>query len=81
MQTQSSLLPLGAMARRAHVPTRWLRDEAVAGRVPHLNAGGRLLFNPALVHAGLVARPSGNHAELDKNEMAMAGQEEIARGR
>jgi hypothetical protein len=27
------------------VPASWLRQEAVAGRVPHLAAGKRLLFD------------------------------------
>ena len=41
--------PLHAMARRINVPAKWLRAEAEAGRIPALNAGGALLFDPELV--------------------------------
>jgi hypothetical protein len=39
------LYPLGSAARMLRVPASWLRQEAVAGRVPHLAAGKRLLFD------------------------------------
>lgn len=42
-------LYLGAMARRLRVPTKWLRAEADAGRIPHLRAGSALLFDPEIV--------------------------------
>ena len=44
MENEKRLLPLGAMARRLHVTTKWLRGEAEAGRLPHLKAGDRFLF-------------------------------------
>lgn len=40
----NELLPLARMARRAGVPQQWLRDQADSGRVPHLRAGARYLF-------------------------------------
>lgn len=40
-------LPLGACARRLRVPPRWLREQADAGRIPHLRAGSQYLFDPA----------------------------------
>ena len=43
------LLPLGTMAARARVTQRWLRAEVAAGRIPCLNADGRLLFDPETV--------------------------------
>jgi len=53
------LIGLGAMATRAGVPRGWLRAEAEAGRIPHLRAGGRLLFCVELVERVLLARAGG----------------------
>lgn len=53
------LIPLAAMARRLNVTQKWLRAEGEAGRIPCLNAGGRLLFNPETVVRLLVARAKG----------------------
>ena len=58
MDTDTRLLPLGAMARQLHVPAKWLREEAAAGRIPHLRAGNVLLFNPAVVEPLLIERAS-----------------------
>lgn len=56
MEDTPTLLPLRFMARRLRVPAKWLRAEALAGRLPHLNADGQLLFNPVAVEAALIAR-------------------------
>jgi hypothetical protein len=56
MRQVSTLVPLRFMARRIRVPADWLQAEALAGRIPHLNANGRLLFNPAAVERVLAAR-------------------------
>ena len=53
------LIGLGAMATRAGIPQGWLRDEALAGRIPHLSAGARLLFVPTLVERELLRRAAG----------------------
>ena len=45
----SRLLPAGPVARRVHVEAKWLRAEADAGRLPHLKAGNRYLFDPEVV--------------------------------
>jgi hypothetical protein len=50
------LLALSAMARRLRVTTKWLREEAEAGRVPHLKAGPALLFDPVLTERVLLKR-------------------------
>ena len=42
------------MARRVHVTTRWLRSEAASGRIPHLQAGDRLLFDANVIEAILL---------------------------
>ena len=56
MDTAPALLDLRSMARRLRVSMRWLRDEARAGRVPHLPAGARILFEPAAVERTLAER-------------------------
>lgn len=50
------LLPLPAMARRLHVTQKWLRAETESGRIPALNADGRLLYAPETVERLLVER-------------------------
>jgi len=57
--TENKLLPLFAMARRLHVPNKWLRTEAEAGRLPCLIAGKQILFNPAIVEPLIIERASG----------------------
>jgi hypothetical protein len=42
------------MARRLRVPSRWLRAEAEAGRLPCLKAGKAILFDPQAVEDALV---------------------------
>ncbi len=56
MITQSPLLQAGPMARRLRVPVRWLRNEAEAGRIPHVQAERVLLFDPATVEQVLLDR-------------------------
>ena len=65
MCTTTKLLPLGPLARRLRVPANWLREEAMAGRVPHLKAGKALLFDPEAVERVLLQRArqeGGDHA-------------------
>lgn len=50
------LLNLGQMARRLRVTTRWLRAEADEGRVPCVQAEGRVLFSPQAVVDSLIDR-------------------------
>jgi len=63
---KQNLLPLGAMARRVHVPSKWLRREAEAGRIPHLKADQQLLFNPEIVEPLLVDRASSGGQVNDR---------------
>ena len=63
MITQTKLLPVGPMARRLRVPVRWLRAEAEAGRIPHLQAERVLLFDPETVEAVLVERARNGKGE------------------
>lgn len=67
MDAGASLLPLGPMARRLRVTQAWLRDEAEAGRIPHLKAGQRLLFDPETVERVLLERArQGQEASGDE---------------
>ena len=50
------LLSLGVAAARLGVPATWLRSEAQAGRLPHLKAGARFLFDLDAVEAELLRR-------------------------
>ena len=54
--TRPALLPLGPLARLLGVSPRWLRDEAEAGRIPHLPAGKTILFDADLVERLLAER-------------------------
>lgn len=50
------LMTLTELARRLRVPVRWLRQEADAGRLPHLKAGSQRLFNWVEVERALALR-------------------------
>jgi hypothetical protein len=63
MENTSTLVPLRFMARRLRVPVQWLRAEALARRIPHLNANGQILFNASAVDAVLSSRAAGRAAE------------------
>jgi hypothetical protein len=53
---QTKLLPVGPMARRLRVSVKWLRGEAAAGRIPHLQADRTVLFDPDAVERVLLER-------------------------
>lgn len=55
-QTSESFVPLRRAAVRLGVPAAWLREEAKAGRLPHLRVGRRLLFNPEVLELALIER-------------------------
>jgi hypothetical protein len=50
------LVPINVAARWLRVPARWLRGEAVAGRIPHLTAGTTILCDVCAVEAALLER-------------------------
>ena len=58
------------MARRLRVTQAWLRDEAEAGRVPHLKAGQRLLFDADAVERVLLDRATDGKPQGDDDEAA-----------
>jgi len=53
-----TLEPLPYAARMLRVPSRWLKAEAEAGRVPALLAGNRWMFDVPLVAGILRERAS-----------------------
>jgi len=65
MESAPETLPLAAMARVAHVPIRWLREQATSGEIPALDAGGQLLFHVRTVEKILASRAAGQ-SELRK---------------
>lgn len=56
MNEKRELLTLRSMAARLRVTAKWLRQEADGGRIPHLKAGGRILFNAEAVERLLAER-------------------------
>ena len=54
--TRPALMELRELARLLGVPTRWLRAEAEAGRIPGLAAGSTWLFDADLVECVLAER-------------------------
>jgi hypothetical protein len=63
---QAKLLPLSQVARELRVPVKWLRDEALAGRVPHLRAGTQFLFDLEALTDVLAKRARSNGSAADR---------------
>jgi len=53
---KSQLVGPYQLGRQLRLPADWLVAEAQAGRLPHVNAKGRYLFNPEAVTRVLAAR-------------------------
>jgi hypothetical protein len=52
----SDLLTLHQLAARLRLPREWLRAEALAGHLPCLRVGRKLLFNLSIVERILAER-------------------------
>lgn len=63
-----TFIPVSRMAHALGVSERWLRDEAEAGRVPHIRVGRRLMFNEQLVEQALLERAQANAREVQSDE-------------
>jgi hypothetical protein len=63
MSDDDEILPIGPAARRLRVPSRWLRAEIEAGRLPGLKAGSRLLVHTPTVAKLLARRARGDDVE------------------
>ena len=74
---QRKLLPLTDAAVELQVSSRWLREEAEAGRIPCLRAGKRLLFHVRRVEVILEKRalqPTRRRKSLTERASAPAPQ-------
>lgn len=58
MNHSPQLLTLAELATYLRLPRLWLRDEAIAGRIPSLRIGRRLRFDASAVEAALLRRAS-----------------------
>jgi hypothetical protein len=56
MNDYPTLVPLGPAARILRVPQKWLREQALAGDIPHLRAGRAILIHVPTVAKLLVDR-------------------------
>ena len=63
-RTGGELLTLRRMAARLGVPSKWLRDQAEAGKIPGLRAGSRWLFVPDVASAAVRAMAGDSMAGL-----------------
>jgi len=61
------------MALRLGVSPSWLRKEAKANRIPHLNADGVLLFSPDAVMGALAARAAGGRKPTEAARQTIIG--------
>jgi hypothetical protein len=52
----AELVNLQKLAVHIRLPRGWLREEAIAGRIPCLRVGRRMLFNLAAVEQALALR-------------------------
>ncbi len=60
----AALVSLPEMAERLGVPPLWLREQAEAGRVPHLKVGRKLMFAPATAEAAVLSMAGDPMAKL-----------------
>ncbi len=47
------LMTLNRLSSHFRLPREWLRNQALAGKIPCLRVGRRLLFNPVAVECAL----------------------------
>ena len=67
-QIPQRVLPLNRMARRLGVTCRWLKNEADLGRLPHVRAESRYLFDIEAVENALAARCTDQAQEKSPGE-------------
>ena len=66
----NDLLPLQQAAGLLHIPAKWLRSEADAGRVPHIKAGARYLFELSSLTESLATRIQAQRAASHQTEVS-----------
>ena len=55
-------IPLLSLSRETGLPARWLKTEAVAGRIPSLRIGRHFRFNLKAVQAAISARAAAGES-------------------
>ena len=65
MEPSPELVNLPTLAQRLRLSKAWLKAEVESGRLPHLKAGRRLLFNVDAVRRHLLARAAGEGVDVD----------------
>jgi len=75
METNERLVPVGTLARRLHVPGKWLVEEAAAGRIPALRAGPRYLFDEDAVRRVLLSRAGSEGLQVGSNVKGVPNDE------
>jgi len=58
----------GRVAAMLGLPKRWLRAETKANRIPHIQAGCRILLHPAAVEQVLAERSALNLSSAEGGE-------------
>lgn len=56
METKKTFVTASKLSAICGLSETWLRDEANAGRIPHLKIGKRVMFNPDAVERALIER-------------------------
>ncbi len=75
-ETSNALVLINRAARSLHVPLWWLRAEALAGRIPHLHAGGRFLVHVPTIERLLIERATDTGAGSAASDASAVGEEE-----
>ena len=60
---RTTYISLNVLAKRLGLPAAWLKAEANGGRIPHLSAGRRLLFDFDQVREAIDARMRASATE------------------
>jgi len=68
MINETLVVGVNALARELRLSREWLGAEVAAGRLPHLRAGKRLLFNVEAVRHALAARAARTEEEGGSSE-------------
>lgn len=63
MEAETSFVSLLRLVQLTGLPAEWLKAEAIAGRLPHLKIGRRLMFNPELVEQALLDRAGSTSSQ------------------
>lgn len=69
----ADLMHAKALARFLKVEESWVRSEAEAGRLPHVRAGDRMIFDPAAVVEALRERAQAAPAQKSTRGVRRGG--------